>query len=404
MSCIGLGRYRWAGRCVLIFSLFVIGTTVSARAEAPASEAALKQRLRVLEARLQYLEEKLTKIERSSAIEAAEKSKPGTKPKTDKSKGDTAVSTTAPESDKKPAAGQQPSAGSKDKENLTPAEQAAAATKEKDTAAQETFVLRDQSPTLKKGKVEASLEFNYMNSNGFLQADRVWSVNPTVRYGLMNGLELSASLPYYNSVRTTATGPSSNYLGSVNGVGSATLGLSYSLLDQTPDMPGVAVSLSGIYPGSVSPYDFSHYQPSTNPVDILKSVQGSGHWGIGANAVAYKIVDPLLVFAGGGFSYLLPKNYFGYSVEPSIRYTGNMGFSFALSEKTTLAFQVIGFYQPDLRIDNIPIPQSFQEQYLGRFVVTQRIFDDTWVEPNIAFGLTKNSPDVNIGTVVRKRW
>jgi len=193
------------------------------------------------------------------------------------------------------------------------------------------------------------------------------------------------------------------YLGSVNAFSSATLGLSYSLFDQTQELPGVAVSVVGVYPGSTAPYNFSNYQAGSNPIDILKTVQGSGHWGVGTNVVAYKIVDPLLVFAGGGVTYFLPKNYSGFNVEPGLRYSGNMGVSFALSEKTTLAFQVAGFYQPNMKVAGLTIPQSFQEQYVGRVVVTQRIFEATWVEPTLGFGLTKNSPDMNLGMVFRKR-
>jgi len=60
---------------------------------------------------------------------------------------------------------------------------------------------------LRKGKIETSLEFNYLTSGAFLQTDRVWTASTTLRYGIIDGLEISAALPYYNSVRTTSTGP-----------------------------------------------------------------------------------------------------------------------------------------------------------------------------------------------------
>jgi hypothetical protein len=256
---------------------------------------------------------------------------------------------------------------------------------------------------MKKGQVETSLDANYIRSNGFLQNDRIAIGSATVRYGIMDGLEISASVPRYHSVRTTQITPYEENRGPVDAIGGASLGLSYSLLNQTPDWPGLAVSVTGIYPGTEVPYG-SDFKPGQNPIDILRSVQSSGHWGIGANLVAYKIVDPLLVFAGAGPTYYFPRHFAGYNIEPGIRYTANMGFSFALSEKTTLAFQTIALYQPKMKVQGIYAPQSFQEQYVARFAATQRIIENLWVEPSVALGLTKDSPDLNLGMAVRKRW
>ncbi len=87
-----------------------------------------------------------------------------------------------------------------------------------------------------------------------------------------------------------------------------------------------------------------------------------------------------------------------------MRYSANVGFSFALTEKTTLAFQTIGFYQPNLKVSGVVTPQSYQEQYIARGALTVRVLDNTWVEPSIATGLTNESPAMNVGVTFRKRW
>ena len=404
MCTIAFDHYRRVAPSLLVcFSVAMgaaalVGAMIApARAEESAQQAALsqQQRMRVLEARLQYLEEKLARVERETADAAGKRAQSDDKSKGKKSKTNGAVSGNIPAST---------SPSTSTATSQTPASVAADAVKE--SPAQETFVFREQSPTLKKGQVETSLDFNYIHSSGFLQIDRIATQAATLRYGVIDGLEISASLPHYDSVRTTNLGPGLQYEGKVDAIGSATVGLSYSLLNQTPDWPGLAVSVTGIYPGQVSPYGTygPSFSPGQNPIDILRSVQSSGHWGIGANLVAYKIVDPLMVFVGGGPTYFFPTTFGLYSVEPAIRYSANVGFSFALSEKITLAFQALGFYQPDLKISGIVSPQSYQEQFVGRGALTVRVFDNTWVEPSLAIGLTKESPAMNLGLTLRKRW
>jgi hypothetical protein len=438
MYTMAFGNYRLVSVATGVVALIAAAMTAPARAEESAQQAALaqQQRMRVLEARLQYLEEKLSKLERE-AIETAQKrdqagdkTKGNRKPKTNgaisgnipastaKREGNQqsgSVATDSPTStstatSQTPASSAAGAAGSVATDSSTststatsqtPASSAAAAAKESNL--QETFIFRDQAPTLKKGEAEVALDFNYIHSSGFLQIDRITTQAATIRYGLFDGLEIAGALPHYDSVVTTNIGPNLQYNGKADGIGSATLGLSYNLLSQTPDWPGLALSVTGIYPGQVDPYG-SLITPGKIPIDILRSVQNTGHWGIGANLVAYKIVDPLLVFAGFGPTYLFPKTYAGYSVEPAIRYSANVGFSFALTEKTTLAFQTIALYQPDLKIAGIVSPQSYQEQYIGRGALTVRIFDKTWIEPSVAIGLTNESPAMALDLTFRKRW
>jgi hypothetical protein len=415
MYKVALNRCRRAARSLVVWGSVVAGatalvpaSTTPSQAEETAKQAALaqQQRMRVLEARLQYLEEKLAKIERETVDAAIKRGGAESKSKGKQQKGAASNAPAAKKPGDQPAASGTSETPGTPSTAKTPAEVAAESTKEKESVAQETFIFRDQSPTLKKGQIEASMDFGYVHSSGFLQTDRIATQGVSLRYGIIDGLEVAASLPHYDSVRTTSLTPGTVYEGKADGIGSANLGLSYSLLSQTPDWPGVAVSLTGIYPGNISPYGV--YSPGftlgQNPTDILRSVQGSGHWGVGANVVAYKIVDPLLLFVGGGPTYYFPRSFGVYSIEPAMRYSANVGFSFALTEKTTLAFQAIGFYQPNMKIDGVVTPQSFQEQYVGRGALTVRVWDNTWVEPSLAIGLTKESPAMNAGVTFRKRW
>ncbi len=355
-----------------------------------------------MQARLDYLENKLNQLEQAEAAQAAKKSKGAVKekssPKNNRLSSAGPANSSTAKNDQSTAQADRTSGSKK----LTPAE--AASAEQQTGVAQETFLFRDQSPTLKKGQAEASIGFDYMRSTTAFQSDRIVTGTANFRYGVIDGMEVSLAVPYYTSTRSTSTFPGQQYDDTEKGLGGATVGLNYSLLQESADWPGIAVSVSGIYPGDASPYNFSNFQYGQNPINPLASVQNPGHWGIGANFVAYKIVDPLVIFAGSGIQYYFPRNFSGYNVEPAPRYLGNMGVSFAVSEKTTLGFAVSGFYQPDLKVDGIKAPQSAQEQYVARAAVTQRIFENTWVEPAVAMGLTKDSPDLDLSVTVRRRW
>jgi hypothetical protein len=425
-----------AGSSLALGAIVVIAEmTAPAGAEEPTQQAALaqQQRMRVLEARVQYLEEKLEKLERG-AIESAEKrdqsdhkstgkkSKtngvvsanilaPASRKESDQLLGsvgsDDPVSASAAMSQTQASVTAEVVQGSTALDTAatsqTPAAVAADAVKE--STPQETFVFRDQAPTLKKGQVEASLEVDYIHTSGFIQIDRIAAQAATIRYGLLDGLEISASLPFYESNRTTQFTPTQQYQGRAVGIDNATVGLNYNLINQTPDWPGLAMAVTGVYPGTVDPYNFSPtFSLGQNPIDILRSVQNSGHWGIATNLLAYKIIDPMLVFVGAGPTYWFPATYSGHEVEPAIRYSANVGFSFALSEKVTLASQFIASYQPDLKVSGVLTYNTNQEQYLGRAALTLQIFDKTWVEPSVAIGLTHESPAMAAGLTLRERW
>lgn len=355
--------------------------------------------------RLQYLESKLEAVEKAAAKDALVKGDPkGKPPSAVATRSKPAARQLERSSPPAPIAVEPPVTGTEQPARTQTANIETEKEKSGELVPQETFIFRDQAPTLKKGSWELSTELNYLRGNGFLQSDRGVTAAGTVRYGLADGLEIYASLPYFYTVRVSNT-PFGAVSAESHGIGSGVIGLSYSLLAEKPEHPGVAISVTGIYPGSVSPYFFPvTYAAGGNPVDPRRNVPASGHWGAAANAVAYKVVDPLVLYVGIGMQYFLPRTIFGHEVEPALRFLMNMGFNFALSEKTTLAFDFRSSYAPDFKVDGVTAVQSSQEQHVARVVVTQRIADQTWVEPSIGMGVTKDSPDLNLGVGVRKRF
>jgi hypothetical protein len=276
---------------------------------------------------------------------------------------------------------------------------------------QETFVFRENSVTLKPRHVEISTDADYIRANGFLQADRAFASATSIRLGILDWLEVNATVPVFTAARTRGVGPFQTQTKEVSSIGDVLLQANARLHEQTGETPGLVLSLGVLLPTGRSPYDFATYQPdpslrgyNPNPTDRNAAYLSRGAWGLNTNLQIYKTVDPLILFFGAGLRYLLPQELHGHTVQAGEIYTYNMGFSFALSEKSTLGFQIAGSYESRLLVDHRIVPQSEIEPISTRLSLIQRIFPDTWVEPSLGAGLTQDAPNLDVGLGVRHRF
>ena len=76
-----------------------------------------------------------------------------------------------------------------------------------DDAPQELFVLRENSVTLKPTAWEVYSRMSYLSRIGLLQTDRAALGSTSIRYGVFDWLELSATVPYGYASRTSQIGP-----------------------------------------------------------------------------------------------------------------------------------------------------------------------------------------------------
>lgn len=283
--------------------------------------------------------------------------------------------------------------------------------KDASASVQELAVLRQNSVTLKPRRFELSTEFGYVTRLTDLQTDRSALFTTALRYGVLDWLEVSASLPWGVSDRQTRIGPSRTIMESVRGVGDTLLQANARLLEQTHDYPGVVLSLGALIPTGPNPYNFSQYRldgpnavPVPNPRNPLASYFSTGSWGARTNLQVYKTVDPLILFFGVGADYIAPFSKLAYQVDTQVRFNYNLGMSFAVSEKTTLGFSISGAYQPNLRVNGRQVAQSSSEPIVARLTLIQRIYKDYYLEPTVAVGITKDVPDVALGLGVRAQF
>lgn len=280
-----------------------------------------------------------------------------------------------------------------------------------DDAPQELNVLRENTVTLKPAGVEVSSELDYITRESQLQHDRGVIDNTTIRYGLLNWLELAATIPLGYTTRTSNISPSSAVAFEASGIGDISFQGNIRLVSQSATYPGVVLSLGAIAPTGTNPYNFTDYkaalasnEAAANPRNPLVDYFSQGSWGFHSNLQIYKIVDPIILFAGGGIDRVFPYSQGSYSVDAFTRFNYNFGFSFALSEKTTLGFSINGSYSPDLHVNGQDIFETSIEPTLARLSVIQRIMKNVWFEPSMAFGLNQDSPDFVVGAGMRARF
>ena len=278
-------------------------------------------------------------------------------------------------------------------------------------APQETFVFRENSVTLPPWRFETSTAFGYVRGNGFLQTDRAATNTTALRLGILNWLELNATIPSFVASRTRSVAPFRTTTRQTEGLGDILIKANARVYEQTTSAPGIVLSLGVVLPTGLSPYDFRRYQPdpsapgyNPNPTNLDAAYFSRGAWGTLIHLEFYKTVDPVILFFGAGTKYLFPQAASGHRVQGGVTYDYNLGFSLALSEKSTLGFQVEGAYQSNLTVDGHRVPQTGIEPVAARMSLVQRIFANTWIEPSISIGLTNNTPGVTLDVGLRHRF
>ena len=278
-------------------------------------------------------------------------------------------------------------------------------------AAQETFIFRENSVTLKPTRIEASTQFAYIRANGFLQTDRAFASTSSLRVGVFDWMEVGVTVPFFSATRSRIVGPFASQEQTVRGLGDIGLQASMRVHEQTENTPGVVLSVGGILPTGVSPYRFAFYQPNRdqrgynpNPTNLNGNYLSRGVSGITGNLQLYKTLDPVIVFLGGGVQHFFDARINSHTVQPGMTYTYNLGFSFALSEKSTLGLQINGSYADKLLVDKHRVPASELEPVVVRTSLVQRVFADTFIEPELTVGLTNNAPNLGLAMGLRHRF
>ncbi len=348
-------------------------------AQPESDSAALMQRIRMLEQRLQQLERSAAPPPRPAPSRAAPTAPPA------------AVPAAAP-----PAAIPPP----------TPEVATRLRDPREEDIPQEAFVFRDQAVTLRPGRAELSLDLGYLRDRRTVSSDRSGSAVLTGRVGLLDGVEASVTLPFFIATRSFELAPTLVTDRETRAMGDVTAQVNIRGWGEREYRPGAIFTAALVTPTGPSPF-VNPSQGITSqqvPVDITQFISTRAAWALRGGVQMFKTVDPLVIFGGVAYEYAFPIEQSGVTFRPGWRISYNAGVSFALSERSTLGFTFIGNYTAALQANNVQYRSTASEAAVFRLSLVQRLAPHLWLEPSLGMGLVSESPNVQVGLGLRYRF
>jgi hypothetical protein len=167
------------------------------------------------------------------------------------------------------------------------------------------------------------------------------------RYGVINRVQVDATLPYIyrrdHEVLGIGTPNVRDRSFSGNGIGDVELGVSGQPLIGRGWVPNVLVRVFTRIPTGES-----SFQIPTVPVGpggenrLSRSPSGTGFYAVGGTVTAVLPIDPVVLFAGGGYTMNFPRTWGQFGrIDPGDTWEFFAGLNFALNERVSFNFSFI---------------------------------------------------------------
>jgi hypothetical protein len=174
--------------------------------------------------------------------------------------------------------------------------------------------------------------------------------NLRFRYGLTSRIQIDANFPYvYRRDREILGVGTPNVQERVTQnykIGDIELGVSGQPIIGRGWVPNVLVRASVKIPTGESGFEIPTIMiPQTNETRLVRPPTGSGFWAAGATVTAVWAIDPVVLFAGGGYTLNFARNWGGFGrVDPGDTIQFFAGLNFALNERVSFNFSFIDQY------------------------------------------------------------
>lgn len=252
--------------------------------------------------------------------------------------------------------------------------------------------LRSQFVFIRKGEAIVEYNFLYNSDSRFIPVGSAQTVKATrrfidnivlARYGLAHGLELDVSVPFY------IRGEQNTDVGSIRlrtfseGIGDISGALRYQVWYEKGSRPSLTVEAN---------------VKSHTGSDLLI---GTGQYNIGGAITLLKSIDPVVFFAGLGYSTILKRS--DLQAGDIIDYRVGMGYS--LNDRVSFNLQATGsLIRRPAPLQGIQNPTSRFEIVNLLFTTTVLITKKLFMEPLVGVGLTEDAFDATLGFRVAYRF
>lgn len=168
-----------------------------------------------------------------------------------------------------------------------------------------------------------------------------------VRYGLFNRVQLDGTLPYVyrrdHEVLGVGTPDVRDRSFSGNGIGDIELGISGQPLIGRGWVPNVLVRVFTRIPTGKSSFEIPTVTVGPGGERRLtRSPTGTGFHAVGGTVTAVLPIDPVVLFAGGGYTMNFPRTWGEFGrIDPGDTWEFFAGLNFALNERVSFNFSFI---------------------------------------------------------------
>jgi len=245
--------------------------------------------------------------------------------------------------------------------------------------------LRSQYVFIRKNEVILEYNFLYNSDAKIIPAGAAQAIKLTrrfidnillARYGLVDGLELDVTVPFYIRADVDSDVGSVRSQTQSEGIGDLSGALRYQVFYEKGSRPSLTVEA-----------DFKSHTGN----DLLL---GTGQYNVGGAVTLLKTIDPVVLFAGVGYSTILKRSNLGAG--DIIDYRAGMGYS--LNDRVSFNLQatgslirrpapLLGLLAPTSRFEIVNL------LFTTTILVTKRLF----MEPVVGVGLTDDAFDATLG-------
>lgn len=248
----------------------------------------------------------------------------------------------------------------------------------------------------------------------------VFTVDPTIRYGITDRLFVDANLPFLyrtSNFRSGGAGGSASALVEKTihdeGFGDLSIGASYRLFAESLRRPDVVVSARVKFPTGRHPFgvEFVEVENSEGNLQVPQSLAtGTGVYGASLGVAVLKTLDPMIVF--GNLTYF--RN-FSRDFEDIDENAGDIpgrvdigdawqfgaGLAFALNDKSSISMsysqRLVGrTHLTPVGQDRRAVAGSQANVGIANFGATFSLAPNLALVANVGIGLTDDSPDMSV--------
>ncbi|MEO6680942.1 MAG: hypothetical protein ABIO21_26695 [Pseudomonas sp.] len=286
--------------------------------------------------------------------------------------------------------------------------------------------------SLETGVTYTHYDTRALTLNGFLALDSIflgninldrikadnWTLDLTARYNVAQRWQFDINVPVvyrestYSSGGAGGAGPVTSDATVTRDptIGDVNVGVAYKFLDESSNWPDAVATLRVKAPTGKDPYGIKLVSDPTNdnlsvPEDLPT---GNGVWSVTPGLSLVKTFDPAVLFGTLAYTYNIQDSFSDISPQVGSKVKGDVklgdswqvgaGIAFALNEKMSMSFSFTDQFARKSKIkpdggDWQSISNSDYNSANFNIGMTLAATDNLTIVPNLAIGLTEDSPD-----------